>query len=89
MAWSISSKLDSAFDPEHFLRGARQAYEIQKDFDRIFLNDINRKEWDSATTVFRQQLPDTAIINAVKKMPPEIYALNGKNDHQQTYQPPQ
>jgi DNA repair exonuclease SbcCD nuclease subunit len=51
---------------------------VSKDFDRLFLNDIDRKEWDSVTTVFRRQLPDTAIINAVKKMPPEIYALNGQ-----------
>jgi hypothetical protein len=51
---------------------------VSKDFDRLFLNDIDRKEWDSVTNVFIQQLPDTAINNAVKKMPPEIYALNGK-----------
>ncbi|OQP67926.1 BamA/TamA family outer membrane protein [Niastella populi] len=51
---------------------------VSKDFDRLFLNDIDRKEWDSVTTVFRKQLPDTVIIDAVKKMPPEIYALNGK-----------
>lgn len=51
---------------------------VSKDFDRLFLNDIDRKEWDSVTSVFRKQLPDTAIFNAVKKMPPEIYALDGK-----------
>ncbi|OQP66992.1 metallophosphoesterase [Niastella vici] len=51
---------------------------ISKDFDRLFLNEIDKKEWDSVTTVFRQQLPDTAIIRAVKQMPPEIFAINGK-----------
>jgi DNA repair exonuclease SbcCD nuclease subunit len=51
---------------------------VSKDFDRLFLNDIDRKEWDSVTTVFRQQLPDTAIAKAVKQMPPEIFALDGK-----------
>lgn len=51
---------------------------VSKDFDRLFMNDINRKEWDSITNVFIQQLPDTAIESAVKKMPPEIYAINGQ-----------
>lgn len=51
---------------------------VSKDFDRLFMNDINRKEWDSVTNVFIKQLPDTAISSAVKKMPPEIYALDGK-----------
>lgn len=51
---------------------------VSKDFDRLFLNDIDRKEWDSVTTIFRQQLPDTAIIKAVLQMPPEIYAINGQ-----------
>jgi DNA repair exonuclease SbcCD nuclease subunit len=51
---------------------------VSKDFDRLFLNDIDRKEWDSVTAVFRRQLPDTAIVKAVKQMPPEIFALDGK-----------
>lgn len=51
---------------------------VSKDFDRLFLNEIERKEWDSVTTIFRQQVSDTAIKKAVQKMPPEIYALNGK-----------
>lgn len=51
---------------------------VSKDFDRLFLNDIDRKEWDSVTTVFRKQLPDTAIVKAVKQMPPEIFAINGQ-----------
>jgi DNA repair exonuclease SbcCD nuclease subunit len=51
---------------------------IAKDFDRLFMNDIDRKEWDSVTTSFTHMITDTAIKNAVKQMPPEIYAINGK-----------
>jgi hypothetical protein len=51
---------------------------VSKDFDRLFLNDLDRKEWDSVTTVFRRQMTDTAIQKAAKQMPPEIYALDGK-----------
>lgn len=49
-----------------------------KDFDRLFLNDLDKKEWDSAITRFTRQLSDTAIKKAVKQMPPEIYAINGE-----------
>jgi DNA repair exonuclease SbcCD nuclease subunit len=51
---------------------------VSKDFDRLFLNEIDKKEWDSVTTSFRQQITDTAIKKAVQQMPPEIFALNGK-----------
>jgi hypothetical protein len=51
---------------------------VSKDFDRVFLNDIDRREWDSVTAVFRRQMTDTAIQKAVKQMPPEIYAIDGK-----------
>jgi len=51
---------------------------VSKDFDRLFLNDIDRKEWDSVTTFFKQQITDTAIKKAVQQMPPEIFAINGK-----------
>jgi hypothetical protein len=49
-----------------------------KDFDRLFLNDLDKKEWDSITTHFTQQMTDTAIKKAVQHMPPEIYAINGR-----------
>ncbi|HEX6426594.1 MAG TPA: BamA/TamA family outer membrane protein [Niastella sp.] len=50
---------------------------VSKDFDRLFLNEIDRTAWDSVTTSFRQQVTDTAIKKAVHQMPPEIYAING------------
>lgn len=49
-----------------------------KDFDRLFMGEIDRSEWDSITKSFINQLTDTAIKNAVQQMPPEIYAINGK-----------
>jgi hypothetical protein len=49
-----------------------------KDFDRLFLTELDRKEWDSIATRFTQQMTDTAIKKAVKQLPPEIYAINGQ-----------
>src|SRR5207245_2149852 len=51
---------------------------ISKDFDRLFMNGLDRKTWDSVTKVFIHELPDSAMKKAAKQMPPEIYAINGK-----------
>lgn len=51
---------------------------VAKDFDRLFLNELNKQQWDSIITNFVNNLPDNTIKDAVKKFPPEIYALRGK-----------
>lgn len=49
-----------------------------KDFDRLFLTDLDREEWKKEITTFQQQLNDSAIYTAMKQLPPEIYSLSGK-----------
>lgn len=49
-----------------------------KDFDRLFLNGIDRKTWDSVVVAFTQKLTDEKIRTAIKNLPPEIYAIRGK-----------
>ncbi len=49
-----------------------------KDFDRFFLSGLSLSEWNNSVNNFQQQLPDTAIRNAVQKLPPEIFAINGE-----------
>jgi hypothetical protein len=49
-----------------------------RDFDRIFLTDLDRTEWEQAIAKFQQSLSDSVIRNAVKKLPPEIYAIDGE-----------
>lgn len=49
-----------------------------KDFDRLFLTDLDRDEWKKEIAVFQKELNDTAIVAAIKKLPPEIYAINGE-----------
>jgi hypothetical protein len=47
-------------------------------FDRLFLNELTRKDWDSITRVFVSQMTDTALNRAVHQFPKEIYAINGQ-----------
>ena len=49
-----------------------------KDFDRYFLNQLDRHAWDSITSLVIGRLPDTVLSNSVHRLPPEIYALNGQ-----------
>lgn len=67
-----------------FLRGFR--YKIEKvdwlgysarDFDRFFLNDLDEKEWEKTLTEFKEEMTDSVIEAAVKKLPKEVYPLRG------------
>jgi hypothetical protein len=78
VAWISRKRLPFLKGLQYDIPDVTRLSVVAKDFDRVFLNDIDKKEWDSVTTVFRQQIPDTAIINAVKQMPPEIFAINGQ-----------
>lgn len=49
-----------------------------KDFDRIFLTKLDENDWNKTVTELQTKLTDSVITNAVKKFPPEIYALGGK-----------
>ncbi|MDQ3019306.1 MAG: outer membrane protein assembly factor [Bacteroidota bacterium] len=47
--------------------------------DRRFLNSIDKHVWDSVANNLKNQLTNEVIENAVKQMPPEMYAKEGKN----------
>lgn len=51
---------------------------VGRDFDRIFLTDLDKKEWENAITDFQRSISDSVIRNAVKQLPPEIYPLSGE-----------
>ena len=50
---------------------------MPKDFDRVFLTDLDAKEWQEGIREVEEILNDSVITAAVKKMPPEIYAIDG------------
>ncbi|HEY0731101.1 MAG TPA: hypothetical protein VGD33_01685 [Chitinophagaceae bacterium] len=47
-------------------------------FDGVFLNELDRNEWESTLKWVQSKLTDEVIHNAIMKMPPEIYAIRGK-----------
>ncbi len=49
-----------------------------RDFDRLFLNGLNKDEWNYSIEWVQNKLTDSVIHNAVQQLPPEIYALNGR-----------
>ena len=48
----------------------------ERDFDRIFMNNLDQEKWQSIIKEFQQNMNDSVIADAVKKLPPQIYALN-------------
>lgn len=48
----------------------------ERDFDRIFMNSLDQQQWEKIIKQFQQGMNDTVIAHAVKKFPPEIYAMN-------------
>lgn len=49
-----------------------------RDFDRIFLTDLDEGEWKENVNEFEQSLNDSVIRSAIKKLPPEIFAIDGE-----------
>lgn len=62
----------------HHIPDVNHLTAVSKDFDRLFMNGIDKHQWDSVTKSFIQRLPNATIEKAVQQMPPEIYALDGK-----------
>ncbi len=68
-----------------FLRGFRKDIpEVNwlgysaRDFDRLFLTDLDADEWKKTITDFQQILNDSVIRGAIKTLPSEIFAINGE-----------
>lgn len=48
-----------------------------RDLDRSFLNSLDSTTWRKTINTFKSNLPDDVIDSAVRKLPPEVYALDG------------
>jgi Calcineurin-like phosphoesterase len=49
-----------------------------RDFDRIFLTDLDEGDWKRSIAFVSEKLTDSVISNAVHKLPPEIFSINGE-----------
>ncbi|RYZ54751.1 MAG: metallophosphoesterase, partial [Sphingobacteriales bacterium] len=67
-----------------FLRGFR--YKIAKvnwlghsarDFDRVFMTGLEKREWEQTINTFTNQMTDSVIDAAVRKLPREVYPVSG------------
>lgn len=45
--------------------------------DRRFLNELEKKDWDSIANFLKSKLTNEVIMNAVRQMPPEMFAKKG------------
>lgn len=68
-----------------FLKGFRKAISdinhlnyVAKDFDRMFMNNLDETAWTKVAKQFTTNLTDAKINEAMHKMPAEVYAINGK-----------
>jgi hypothetical protein len=48
------------------------------ELDRLILNGLDREDWQTVLTGFIQALPDSLIQQAVRRLPPPVYSLNGE-----------
>ncbi len=45
--------------------------------DRRFLNELDKKDWDSISNFLKSRLTDEVLLGAVRQMPPEMFAKKG------------
>jgi len=68
-----------------FLKGFRNNFPVinwlgytARDFDRIFLTDLDEGDWKRSIDFVSKNLTDSVISNAVHKLPPEVFPINGE-----------
>jgi len=47
-------------------------------FDHNFLNEMDAEDWQRITGEFQKEITDDVISKAVRRLPPEIYAIDGR-----------
>jgi hypothetical protein len=61
------------------IRRVNDMNKVAKDFDRMFMNNLDENDWKRIAQKFASDLTDAKINEAIHKMPAEIYAINGEN----------
>lgn len=60
------------------MRGLNKLNFKSREFDRIYLNDLDEAEWTRIVSSFISQLPDAVIEDAVNRMPQAVVAYSGQ-----------
>jgi hypothetical protein len=61
------------------VQNQKQFNYVERNFDRFFLNRLNKTTWQQTLADFQQKETDSVITAAVNKMPPEIVKLDGSS----------
>lgn len=48
-----------------------------KPLDKRFTSELNKEEWETIVTEFQKNVTDSVIESAIRKQPPEIFAIRG------------
>jgi hypothetical protein len=59
------------------LQNQKQFNYVERNFDRFFLNRLNKNEWQQTLAYFKAKETDSVIASAIDKMPSEIVPLDG------------
>ena len=59
------------------VQNQKQFNYIERNFDRFFLNRLDKNTWQQTLADFQAKETDSVIIKAVNKMPPEIVKFDG------------
>jgi type II secretory ATPase GspE/PulE/Tfp pilus assembly ATPase PilB-like protein len=46
--------------------------------DKQFTNQLKKEDWESIIKEFQKNMTDSLIESAIKKQPPEIFAIRGE-----------
>jgi hypothetical protein len=71
--------LDQLQSFDHSIKDIRWYNFPALDIDRRFTNAVGKQVWTDSARALQNYLTDAVIDNAVRNMPPEIYALSGKD----------
>jgi hypothetical protein len=57
--------------------GLKKLNRKARSLDKMFLNELNRNDWETITREFQSELSDEVIDASVNRLPPEIAAIDG------------
>jgi hypothetical protein len=58
-------------------RGIKDLSKKPKELDKQFTSSLKKEEWETIIKEFQQNVSDSVIESAIKKQPPEIFAIRG------------
>lgn len=76
--WMIGRMIPFLKGFQHDINDVAWLGYMAKDFDRIFMTDLDAIEWETAIEDFQQKITDSVIRSAVMNLPPEIFTINGE-----------